>query len=182
MPEHLVTAGLRPNIDHFHTVLEQLPEFGIGLVPHVDCVAIYVHPPAFREQRPDPVQDHQQLPVRQAEGVPVTEEHLLHPAVPLPGIFQVFQYFFHRSDPELLVLEHTAKSTAVMGTADGHLHQQAPRLAGRTVNISFVTHYILSGALTASSARPFFRVFFAARVSATFAFFSASSSTRICSS
>ena len=80
--------------------------------------------------------------VRQTERVAVTEKNPFNAAVLCSRPVEVLQHLVYIPYAELLLLIHIAERTLVMCTANGDLHQQAVSLAGRPINISYISHSI----------------------------------------
>ena len=163
-------------------MVPQLPQFVHGLVEHVYGIAVDVDPLAFREQFLYLFQYDEHPAVGETQCVAVAEKNALHITVCPAGVLQILYDLGHIPDAELLVLEHAAECAAVVGASDGDLHQEAVSLAGRSVYITFVSHYMRSGAFMPRRARAFLMPFFAAMVRQILATFSSSLSVRMCSS
>ena len=93
----------------------------------------------------EPLQDGQQLVLLHDDGVTIAQEHPADAvAIGLACHLNVVQNVLQRTDPEPLLLVHTAKSAGVVGAADGTLEQVALPLSGGTVNHAFISHNTFS--------------------------------------
>ena len=143
--QQLIIPSLHPQVGTLQTSFVQLLELGRGL-GHGGLGAC-VGGDLFQvgEGLIESIQDGQQFLLLHDDGVAIAQEHPTHAvAIGFACHFNVIQNILQRADAEPLVLIHTAKGAAVIGTADGTLEQVAFPLSGGTVNHAFISHNTFS--------------------------------------
>ena len=138
--EDLVTAGFQPHVDHGQAFS---PE-GLQLLvrPQADAAGRGVagDPLALRKQLPDGIQNCVQFTGLSDQCVAVRQKDAADAAVALPGHLEILQNLMQRPQGKALFLVHAAKGTGIVAAPVGHLHDEAVRLGGRTVDHALVSH------------------------------------------
>ena len=151
--QHFLTAGFRAKIYHRQPMRAQLPQFLVGLAQRILRASVGSHALTFRKSFRDRVQNSDQLVICQTERVAVTEKNSLYTPIMRSRPVEILQNLVHIPDAELFLLIHIAEGALIMRTANGDLYQQAVSLAGRSVNIAFVSHDCISPLIVIFPAR-----------------------------
>ena len=99
-------------------------------------------PLTLREQAVHQPQDLHQFLRAAHQCVAVGQKDPLYPAVDPPRQLEVLPDLRHRAHGKMLVVVHVAEGAAVVAAPVGHLHDEAVRLAGRPIDLTFVAHGI----------------------------------------
>jgi len=139
--EDRLVAGFDAQVDDPEPPLLQLAELPDGFFPDALRVGVGADATHAGQMDADRVEDPDQAPLRDDEGVPVAQEDPVDPSEPPGGVCQVFPDLVEAPDAEALALEARAEGAPVVRAADGDLEQQAVRLAGGADDVAFVPHH-----------------------------------------
>ena len=138
--EQFLIAAFQTDVDERQPVLTQLAQLLVRFALDGLGGSIGGDARTLGEVFADEVQHLQQIVHRQDQRVAVGEKDALDAPLVAARLGEVAQDLLHRTDGKLLILVHIAERTFVVAAAECTLHDQAVRLARRTVDGSVVVH------------------------------------------